>query len=288
MIFILLSIVCSVLLGFIFKLFNRYGVDSFQAIVVNYATCVTCGWIHLGHFPIQTNHWGQAWLPYALGLGFIFISGFTAVAMTVRYFGVTVSQVMQKMSILMVVPVAILVYQESAGWGKIMGFLMALSAIILVNWPQNKTTEPSSGRSKIWIPVVAWALAGILEVLFLVVNKRQLTDLSDPTFICTVFGTAGCIGGVAAFIGWQRGWLKPQWKNVLGGIILGIPNYGSMLFLLMALASGMEGSFVFPVANVGIIIATTIGAVTLFHERLSRLNWLGIALAVAAIAFISW
>jgi len=61
-----------------------------------------------------------------------------------------------------------------------------------------------------------------------------------------------------------------------------------MLFLLMALGSGLEGSFVFPVTNVGIIFITTIGAVWLFQERLSRLNWLGIALAVAAIGLISF
>ncbi len=78
-----------------------------------------------------------------------------------------------------------------------------------------------------------------------------------------------------------------SWRNVAGGIVLGIPNYGSMLFLLMALGGGLEGSFVFPVVNVGVIAVTTIGAVWLFHERLSGINWLGIALAIAAIALIS-
>jgi drug/metabolite transporter (DMT)-like permease len=42
------------------------------------------------------------------------------------------------------------------------------------------------------------------------------------------------------------------------------------------------------VANVGIILLTTIGAVTLFHEKLSPLNWLGIGFALGAIALISF
>ncbi|MCC7245465.1 MAG: hypothetical protein IT269_07295, partial [Saprospiraceae bacterium] len=61
----------------------------------------------------------------------------------------------------------------------------------------------------------------------------------------------------------------------------------SMLFTLMALDSGLEGSFVFPVINIGIIVVTTFGAIALFHERLSKINWIGIALAVAAIALIA-
>lgn len=292
MLFLLLTIACSVLLGFIFKLFGRYGVDGFQAIVFNYFTCFTCGWLHLGHFPVQKADFSTPWMPYALILGLIFITGFNLAALTVRYFGVTIGQIMQKMSILMTVPFAILAYQETAGLLKILGFVFALMAIILVNWPstqpdENGTNSKPSGRL-LWIPVATWFLAGLLEVLLVRVQNEKLADMSDPTFIITIFGTAGLLGFSAAVFGWTSGRLQFSWKNVAAGIILGIPNYGSMLFMLFALDSGLEGSFVFPVVNVGIILATTIGAVTLFHERLSKLNWVGIALAVTAIGFITF
>ncbi len=290
MLYLSLAVLCSVLLGFIFKLFGRFGVNSFQAIIFNYFTCVCCGWLHLGHFPIVAKNVDTPWMPYALALGFVFISGFNFAALTVRYFGVTVSQIMQKMSILMTVPFAILLYGESSGWGKMLGFVLALAAIVLVNWPsKSEMPEKNTPRSGLflWIPILTWVLAGILEMLFLRVQKGQLADVGDPTFICTVFGTAGTVGLLIASVGWLRGRLVFAWRNVLWGIILGIPNYGSMLFILLALDTGLEGSFVFPVINVGIIVATTIGAVWLFHERLSKINWVGIALAVAAIGLIS-
>ena len=293
MLFLLLTVSCSVLLGFIFKLFSRYGVDGFQAIVFNYVTCFTCGWLHLGHFPIRSVDFDAAWMPYALILGLIFISGFNAAALTVRHFGVTIGQIMQKMSILMTVPFAILAYQESAGWTKIVGFLFALASIILVNWPSKSAAKPDQpgqlqSKNLLWIPVLTWILSGLLEVLLVRVQNERFTDMSDPTFIITIFGTAGLLGLLVATIGWSTRNLTFAWKNVLAGIILGIPNYGSMLFILLALDSGLEGSFVFPVANVGIIVLTTIGAVTLFREKLSRLNWLGIGLAVAAIGLITF
>lgn len=303
MLYLLLTVACSVMLGFIFKLFARFGIDGFQAIVFNYATCFCCGWLHLGHFPVQAENFSTPWMPYALVLGLIFVSGFNMAALTVRYFGVTIGQIMQKMSILMTVPFAILAYQESAGWVKILGIFFALISIVLVNWPSTpelrsgeknngKVPERSSGvqnsKNLLWIPIATWILAGLLEVLLVRVQNEGFTDMSDPTFIITIFGTAGILGLLLAIVGWATGRLQFSWKNVAAGIILGIPNYGSMLFMLFALDSGLEGSFVFPVANVSIIVVTTIGAVTLFRERLSKLNWAGVALAVTAIGLITF
>ncbi|MDX1911739.1 MAG: DMT family transporter [Saprospiraceae bacterium] len=285
--FLLLTIACSVLLGFIFKLFGRYGIDGFQAILFNYFTCFVCGWLHLGHFPVQPETMQAAWLPYALILGLVFVSGFNMAMLTVRYFGVTVGQIMQKMSILMTVPFAILAYGESAGGAKMLGFLFALASIVLVNWPSGTMRDQTAPRHLLWIPLATWVLAGLLEVLLVRVQNEGLTRQGDPTFIITIFGTAGTLGLLLAAAGWITGRLSFKMKNMWAGIILGIPNYGSMLFLLLALESGLEASFVFPAANVGIIVFTTIGAVTLFRERLSGLNWLGIALAVAAIGLMT-
>jgi drug/metabolite transporter (DMT)-like permease len=290
MIFVALSALCSVLLGFIFKMYGRFGVDTFQAIIFNYATCFLCGWVHLGHFPVSAETLAAPWLPYALVLGVIFISGFNAAGLTVRYFGVTVSQIMQKMSILMTVPFAIMAYQESSGMAKIVGFLMALGAIVLVNWPSPTDKKNQTPRKSGWwlaIPLLTWFLSGILEVILVRVQKEGLSNPEDPAFLIHVFGTAGVLGFSLAVAGWWSSKLRFNWKNVLGGIILGIPNYGSMYFLLMALDSGLEGSFVFSVTNVSIILATTFGAVWLFREHLNKINWLGIAFAVAAIALIS-
>lgn len=288
MIYLLLSIACSVLLGFIFKLFARFGVHTFQAIMFNYFTCLACGWLHSGNLPFSEADRGEPWMPYALLLGLVFISGFNTAALTVRYFGVTVSQVMQKMSILLTVPFAILVYGESSGAAKLLGFALALCSIVLVNWPASKQqTTTNNGLGRLWIPLLTWVLAGVIEMVFVLVQHNRMTEQGDPAFITTVFSTAGILGLAVCGIGWATGRFVFSWRNVAAGVVLGIPNYGSMLFLLMALGSGMEASLAFPLTNVGIILATTIGAVWLFEERLSAVNWWGIALAVAAIVFIS-
>ncbi len=207
-----------------------------------------------------------------------------------KYYGVTISQIMQKMSILVTVPFALLVYHESANVWKITGVILALASIILVNWPQNTPNGANNGanyRHLWWIPLLTWLGAGVIEVTFLWVKGEGYVSPDNVRFICTVFGTAFLLGISFAAWNWLRGTMTFSFKNVVGGVVLGIPNFGSMYFLLIALAKGLEGSFVFPVINVGIIIASTIGAVTLFRERLTPLNWLGIALAVGAIILMA-
>lgn len=287
MIFLILSIVCSVIIGFVFKLFGRYKIDSFQAIVFNYFTCVLCGWLYADELPIgpAATDKGQ-WLPYALGLGVVFISGFTGAALTVRYFGVTVSQIMQKMSIIATVPFAILVYNETTQLGKLLGIVMAVAAIVLVNWPKQKNESKSVGKL-FWIPAITWLLAAIIEITFIWVQGEHYVDPSNVRFISTVFATAGILGFILATYGWTTGKLIYNTKNVWGGILLGIPNFGSMYFLLLSLSTGLEGSFVFPVINVGIILSTTVGATWIFKEKLSSINWLGVAAALAAILLMA-
>jgi drug/metabolite transporter (DMT)-like permease len=292
MIWLVLSVVCSVILGLLFKLFPRFGVDTFQAIVVNYFTCVACSTIQNGRLVIGPELKNEPWLPYALLLGFVFITGFNLAAATVRHFSVTISQIMQKMSILLSVPFAILAYHESAGWLKIVGVLLAIAAIILVNIPQKQSSDTTVSKSRlslgmIAMPLLTWLLAGVIEVVFVIVNKQKMIAFGDSAFISTVFFTAGCLGALVLAYQLFAGTSIWSWRNVVGGIALGIPNYGSMFFLLQGLSSGMESSVFFPLNNMGIILMTVAVAVLAFGDRLSRLNWLGVALTVVALWFLS-
>lgn len=264
MIYLLLSVICSVLIGFIFKMFYRHGIDAFQAIVFNYLVCLTCGTIHLGRFPVRESDLERSWLPYAVALGFVFISGFNGAALTVRYFGVTVSQIMQKSAILLTVPFAILVYNEPSDLWKVSGFLLALLSIVLVNLPskgQAGAKVPGKAIRMLWIPFLTWVLAGVIEVLFIRVHKEQFIDVGDPSFISTVFGTAGLIRdnpGMRRTAGETACFFLAKCAGRCGARHTELWQYA----VYVTRPGQWPGRFlVFPVANVGIIIVTTIGAV---------------------------
>ncbi len=289
MIYLILSVLCSTALGLVMKLFPRFGIDQLQAIVMNYATCVVCATVHSGEFPIKHADFGSEWWPWAVGLGLFFVTGFNGAALTVRYFGLTVAAVVQKMSIALSVPFAICFYQESAGFGKVLGILCALASIVLANLPQKELggAAPVFSKNLLWLPLATFLLSVVIEVGFMKYDHENWLPVGDVRFIATIFSTAGLLGLGAVL--WQFLMKKARfsWRNVAAGIILGIPNYGSILFIFLALGSGVEGSVFFPANNVGIIVGSALLAAFVFRERLSRLNWAGVALAVAAIVLIA-
>ena len=84
-----------------------------------------------------------------------------------------------------------------------------------------------------------------------------------------------------------KGQKLPSKKDILWGIILGIPNYFSMYMLLKSLDE-LPSSTVFPIANMGVIICSTFLSVVLFKERISIKKALAIGCSVLAIILISY
>jgi len=81
---------------------------------------------------------------------------------------------------------------------------------------------------------------------------------------------------------------RVQFKNILGGIALGIPNYGSSYYFLRALNySGLDKSVFFPIVSIGVVLFSSISAVIFFKEKLSTVNVIGLVLAAIAIVLMS-
>ena len=108
-----------------------------------------------------------------------------------------------------------------------------------------------------------------------------------PIFSATIFAFAFLFGIVFLVYKISKGEFKFHYKNILGGIMLGIPNYFSIVYLLKALsADGMESSTAFTVNNVGIVVLSTLLGLLLFRERLSLKNWAGVAIAVLSVYLV--
>jgi hypothetical protein len=66
MFYLIMAILLNVVLSALFKLFPRYKVDAFQAIVFNYGVCVVTGSLFLGHVPYTASAFHAPWLPWAI------------------------------------------------------------------------------------------------------------------------------------------------------------------------------------------------------------------------------
>lgn len=289
MIALILSILFTTLLGIVFKLYGKYEIDIFQAIVFNYVTCVLVGWVDIGTFPLQMSSLEAPWFNWAILQGFLFIAGFNLAAQTVRYFGITAGAIMQKMSLGFTVVFSYLVMNEAMNIYKWLGVVAAILAIFFTNYPEKKEGQKSFAIDyKIAIPILTLVFATLIEIIFLIVEKRVATKSADPVFITTLFGTAAGIGLIGLSALTLAGKEKIKGKNIIAGIALGVPNYVAIYFTLKALGSGLDASVFFTLNNVGIIVLAAIFAVVFFKDRFSKPQYFGLGLSVLAILLIAF
>ncbi len=284
---LILLIAINVLLLIIFRLFKTYNVDTFQAIVFNYITCVIVGSFTLGKFPLSKESLHEPWFPYSIVLGVLFISGFNILAKTVQSIGVTLASVAQKMSLLISVSFTLWYFSESINSLKIIGFIAAILSIIMVNLPSKKDENAPTNVSNHWYLFVATLLfSGVIEAILFYVEAKKYSDNADIGFVVSLFGMAAIIGGLIILGGYITGKMRFSIKNVLAGIILGIPNFFTIYLLLVLISKGYEGSQIFPVLNVSIILGAALVGLIGFKEKLNIYQWIGFSLGLVCILLI--
>ncbi len=281
MIWLFLSILCSALIFVIFKFFGKYQVNNLQAIIVNYVVAFAVGWLSSGFYPNPSEISHKPWFWSIVILGFLFISLFQLMAYGSQKLGVSVVSVVVKMSLVIPVTFAVFLYGDQFTLLKIAGIIVALLSVYFTSLKKDSLQKTNKSW---WLYILLFAGSGALDVL-LKYNQEVLVPVTDQAlFVSCIFLMAGILGMVM----WLLKRDKLELKNVWAGIILGVPNYGSMYFLLKALsAPHWESSALFTLNNVGIVVTSVLFGLLFFKEKISKINLFGIALALLGIALLT-
>lgn len=292
---ILLCIVFSASLIVIFKVAGQKQVRTLPLIVVNYWVAAICGIVVSGQLPSIDYLGSSAWLPWAVGLGIMFITVFNLIGLSAVRSGIAVTAIAQKMSLAIPILAAVYLFDESLSWLKILGVLLAMGSILMTTYKPKKLIEQddlSPGKTSIWLamllPLGVFLGSGACDTVVNVINKRYLQPHETDMLNITLFFTAAVSGTLALIVQVLRGKETLRWRQLGFGIVLGVPNYFSLFFLLKSLQrSGMESSVVFPMVNIGVVTTAAVVAYFGFKEHLTKFNILGIALAILAIWILS-
>jgi len=278
------TIICSTLLLVIFRIFERYEIDSFQAIVVNYFTAFICG-ISIYAADIQpailTN---LTWIPFIGVSAILFISLFIIMAISAQKNGIASTSVAVKMSMALSMLGMILIYKEAISFIKISGVVLALLGVFLLAGANKGTNKNSSS----FMLVILFFGSGLLDLHLNYAQKVALSNLSPPLFTAFGFGLAGCIGLVVYIIQGIRSSYKPvRAKNIIAGVTLGIPNFYSIYFILTSYRTlNWQDSSVLAVANVSIVILSVFVGLLVFKEQVNKIKIAGILSALLAITLL--
>jgi len=286
LIYLLLSVLASTLIFITFKLFERFNINILQAIVVNYCIAFITGIIAYKGTVIFSQLPQLDWFYYSLALGILFIIVFNLMAITTQRSGLSVVSVATKMSVVIPVLFGLFYYNESLGALKLIGIGIALIAVYLTSIKSKQGINID--RKLILLPILVFIGSGIIDTSLKFLEDTYVAQNDVPLFSATIFLAAAIVGVFLLIIQTIRGKFKFEFKNIIAGICLGVPNYFSIYFLVKTLRSDiLDSSEIFTVNNVAIVTLSTIVGIVLFREKLLLKNWLGIILALTSIILIA-
>lgn len=294
MFYIVLNILASVILLGIFKLFDKFKVNSFHAIIFNYFAAASTGLLFSQHNFDFTVLLHSQWIFVSIPLGFLLISAFYLISQTTQKLSMSTASVANKMSVAMPVLFSILVLHEALTVMKIIGLLLAFVALYFTTYRKSHTSK--SDKHLFYLPILVFIGSGLLDLALNATKAFYIHSEQDSEmFTISSFGCAFIIGAfilmgkkIISLVKPNQNTFHLELKSIIGGFILGIPNYFSIFFIIKALESNaLNSSQLFPVLNISNVVLSTLIGFVFFKEKLSVKNYTGIAIAIIAIVLIT-
>ena len=276
--FLLLAILCSSIISILMRLSTDKVENSYGLLTMNYVTCSFLAALHTGFGNLLPLGEGFS-LTLGLGAfsGAVYLAGFVLMQRNIQQNGVVLSSVFMKLGLLVPMVVSILFFGEMPGAAQILGFVLAVGAIIMINWQRGSNGAARSGLSLVLL-LLAGGSADVMCKVFEEIGPAALSN----QFLFYTFLFAFILCKDLMFFNKQR-----VGKNeLLFGCLVGVPNFYSSKFILMALGK-LEAVIVYPSFSVATLLLVTLAGVLFFKEKLRKLQWLAVAIILAALVLLN-
>lgn len=286
MVYVLLSVICSVTVSVILKLARRQNVDTFQIIVWNYPVAVLCTFLFLRPAWVS-NLLNTAPLPQYLILAVLLPGIFFALSASIRYAGIVRTEIAQRLSLFIALLAAFFLFNETIQYGKLVGVAVGIAGILCsIGWHRGKNQHGLNRR--VWFyPLLVFVGYGVIDILF-----KQLAQHNGVPYTLSmllVFGMAMLVSFL--FLTYHVYFSRKKFSvhAVFWGMMLGAFNFANILFYMKAhRALPQNPSVVFTGMNVGVITLGALVGIFLFNEKLSYINKIGIFLAILSVFIIAY
>lgn len=278
MIYLGLAIISSALVSTVMRFGEGKIKNNMGMFVTNYLVCTILSRIYMGHQSIFT--W-QEGMTTAIGLGLIsgvlYLASFVLFQQSIRKNGVVLSATFMKLGVLIPTIMAIVIFHERPKILQLLGVALAILAIVIIHFEKE---DVDTGRYMLLL-IILLVGSGMTDSMANIYDKMGSSSLKDHYLLLT-FAAAGVC---ALFL-----WLKERqglcmW-DVMIGISIGIPNYYSARFLLLALHD-IAAVIVYPVYSVVTIVVISVISMILFKERLSRKKMVAIGVIFISLVLLN-
>ena len=275
MFYLILAILSSTANGIILRLSKKFVKNKISMLAGNYLTCTLLSVFYMYPSPFLPSDEGMGRVMFlSLINGFILLAGFVLMQYCILNHGVVMTSVFSRLGVLVPALSAIIFFHEKPTSIQSVGFLLAISAIIIMNG--------RNGLKGLHFSLIAVLLMnGSGDFMAKVFEETGVPSLSE-NYLVFSFLTALSLNIVLSLYKKEH----PGAGDIISGMILGIPNYFGARFLLKAV-SQVPAFIVYPTFSVGNIIVMTISGILLFKEKITRNQLAAILIIMLSLVFLN-
>jgi len=278
MIYLIFSILSSVLVAVIIRLNEARNLDRAAVMLFNYLTAASIGILLTNELPSLKTF--SILLPLGLFTGFIYVATFFVYMYSVRQMGMAIPVTVTRLSVVVPVLGSVIVFSEAINSLQSLGILMALISIFLFSW-NDKKVKVHTDRKDFYLPILLFLMMGSGD-FSLKVFQGTYPENYLMSFIILVFIVSSLLSLLFVLVKQ----VKINRQMIVAGFFLGIPNYFSAYFILKALQQ-LSGAITFTLNNIGIIMLSTFLGFIIWREPLKQKAISAIAFAIISVILLS-
>ena len=278
MIYLILAVLSSTMVSVVMRLSTGKVKNNMSMLAANYVVCTALSAVNAGGHILTP---AEA-LPATLGLGVVngafYLGAFLLLHYNMKRNGVVLASTFMKLGLLVSMAVSVIFFREMPGVIQWIGFIIAVGAIILINYEKGGDTGASGGQ--MWL-IVLLVVAGLGDAMAKIFESFGDVAYSGQFFVYTFLTDL-----IACIVLALKGKEKPSMKEIGYGLALGVPNFFSARLLLKSIEH-LPAVLVYPTVSVAIILVVTMVGMVFFKEKLKPRQLAGIAAILVALVLLN-
>lgn len=277
MIYLILAVLSSALINILMRFANSKVNNKIGMLAMNYVMCtfLSAAFTGFDNLLPKVPELG-ATIGWGVLDGVLYLSGFVLLNVNIRRNGVVLTTIFSKLGLLVPMVLSIFLFGEMPSAMQGMGFVLAIVAMLLINFEKN--SDAVKFKAGLIIVLLAGGACDAMSKVYAYYGAPALGE----HFVFYTFVVALILCMSLMLYKKER----PGKNEIFYGLLIGIPNFFSARFLLKSVEN-LPAVIVYPTFSVAGILVVTLAGVLLFREKLSKRQWIGAGIILAALVLLN-
>jgi len=280
MIYLILAIISSASISILMRISEKYMKNEMAMFMANYGVCMMLSLLFMKDVAQVGQQFASAgFVTLGLGVlsGIMYLANFLFYKYNMKENGIVMSATFMKLGVLVPTIMAVLVFGEKLTGLRFAGIAMAVVAIVIIHFEKDAISKSKHVMGLLLLLL----LSGFTDSLANVFEKMGAAESKD-IYLLVTFGTAFFI--TIFVILYKK--VKVGKMELLFGALIGLPNYFSSRFLLLALEE-VDAVLVYPTYSVATMIVIMLAGVCAFQEKIGKKKLVALAMILVALGLLN-